>query len=122
MLKLKSVHRFFTAFFAALLLFLGVTGTLIQGLDIFKLQTGAPASDLDVQAIRESFDGPADFQVRQTRDYLAQALPANFDYAANLRKGLADVRKAVGDRPLVYAEFRMIGDRLSPVSEKGAVT
>lgn len=117
MLKLKSIHRFVTVFFVALLLFLGITGTLIQGLDIFKLQTGAPASDLDVQAIRESFDGPADFQVRQTRDYLAQPLPANFDYAANLRKGLADVRRAVGDVPLVYAEFRMIGDR--PVARFG---
>lgn len=117
MLKLKSIHRFVTVFFALLLLFLGVTGTLMQGLDLYKLIGKAPASDLDVQAIRESFDGPGDFQVRQTRDYLAKALPANFDYAANLTKGLADVRKAAGDVPLVYAEFRMIGD--SPVARFG---
>jgi uncharacterized iron-regulated membrane protein len=117
MLKLKSIHRFVTILFAALLLFLGVTGSLIQGLDLYKLQTGAPASDLDIQAIRESFDGPADFQVRQTRDYLAPALPADFDYATNLRKALADVRRAVGGVPLVYAEFRMLGDR--PVARFG---
>lgn len=117
MLQLKSFHRFATILFAALLLFLGVTGTLIQGLDIAKLITGAPASDLDIQAIRESFDGPSDFQVRQTRDYLAPALPAHFDYAASLKKALADVRRAVGNAPLVYAEFRMIGDR--PVARFG---
>lgn len=117
MIQLKSIHRFATVLFALLLLFLGVTGSLIQGLDIAKLVSGAPASDLDVQAIRESFDGPSDFQVRQTRDYLAPALPAHFDYAANLKKALADVRRTVGDAPLVYAEFRMIGDR--PVARFG---
>ena len=117
MIKLKSFHRLVTLIFVLLLLFLGVTGTMIQGLDLYKLETGAPASDLDVRAIRESFDGPADFQVRQTRDYLARSLPAGFDYAANLRKGLAGVRAAVGDIPLVYAEFRMLGDR--PVARFG---
>lgn len=117
MLKLKSFHRFATVLFAVLLLFLGVTGTLMQGLDIYKLTTRAPASDLDIQAIRESFDGPADFQVRQTRDYLARPLPAGFDYRANLAKGLAQVRAAVGKVPLVYAEFRMIGAQ--PVARFG---
>ena len=117
MIQFKSLHRFATVLFAVLLLFLGITGTLIQGLDITKLMSGAPASDLDVQAIRESFDGPSDFQVRQTHDYLAPALPADFDYAANLKKALADVRRAVGDAPLVYAEFRMIGAR--PVARFG---
>jgi uncharacterized iron-regulated membrane protein len=117
MLKLKSFHRFATVLFAVLLLFLGITGTLMQGLDIYKLATHAPATDLDVQAIRESFDGPADFQVRQTRDYVARPLPAGFDYRANLAKGLAQVRAAVGSAPLVYAEFRMIGAR--PVARFG---
>jgi uncharacterized iron-regulated membrane protein len=106
---LRRVHRLATLVAAVLALYLGITGMLIQVIDLRVIMTHAPATDPDLRAIRESFDGPADFQVRQTADYLALPLPASIDPRAMMATTVLAARRALGQVPLTYVELRMAG-------------
>ena len=117
MAQLRAIHRFVTIFVVLFTLFLGVTGTLIQLVDLRAVLFHYPATDANVRAMREAFDGQGDFAVRRVEDYSAQTLPAGFDYSAALAKLLRAGRAAVGDTPLAYVEFRMAG--AVPVGQVG---
>lgn len=117
MQKLRQIHRLVTVTIVAFTLYLGVTGALIQLIDLKTLYTHAPATAPDLQAIRESFDGPDDYKVRETHDYLAKALPGDRQFPAMFATVMAAARKSAGDAPLKYAELRMMGD--IPVGQIG---
>lgn len=117
MQQLRWIHRLVTAIIVVFALYLGLTGTTIQLIDLKTLYSHAPATDPNLRAIREAFDGPGSYQVRETKDYLAAPLPAGSDYAAMMRAALAAARKALGAAPLKYVELRMIGSR--PVGQVG---
>jgi uncharacterized iron-regulated membrane protein len=104
---MRSLHRILSLFVAVFLLYLGLTGMAIQLTDLRTLFTHAPATDPNMMAIREGFDGPGDFQVIVTGDYTAPALPDEFDFQAALPGALGAARSAFGNAGLDYAEFRM---------------
>jgi uncharacterized iron-regulated membrane protein len=104
---MRSVHRITSLFVVLVTLYLGITGTLIQLIDLQTLVRHAPATDPDMMAIREDKDGPDDFAVLGTAEYTAPTLPTGFDYQAAL-PGLIDAaRAALGSAALDYAEMRM---------------
>jgi uncharacterized iron-regulated membrane protein len=117
MQNLRWLHRWATLLIAVFTLYLGVTGTLIQGIDLKTILSHAPASDPDLQAIRESFDGPGNYQVREARDYLADPLPDPALYPDLVARTIAAARDDLGAVPLGYVELRMMGDR--PVGAVG---
>lgn len=105
---MNAIHRTITVFATIVALYLAVTGTLIQLVDLHTLFIHAPASDPDMQAIRESIDGPPNYQVIATGDYDAAVFPASLDLSASLHTVLHSVRTAVGDAPMRYLELRMV--------------
>lgn len=109
------MHRITSLFVVVVTLFLGVTGTLIQGIDLQTILRHAPATDPDMMAIREDKDGPDEFAVLGAADYTAATLPADFDYAAALPRLLGAAHAAFGDAALDYADLRM-GER-GPVGQ-----
>jgi hypothetical protein len=104
---MRTVHRITSLFVVLVTLYLGVTGTLIQLIDLKTLVRHAAATDPDMMAIREDKDGPDDFAVLGTAEYTAPTLPAGFDYQAALPRLIDAARAALGSAALDYAEIRM---------------
>lgn len=92
------------------------TGIAIQVIDLHSIYSGAPATTSNVRAMRESFDGPPDFQVRETRDYVARPLPGG-PYEQMFDTATRSVTAQTQLRAFRYAELRMQGDR--PVAQFG---
>jgi hypothetical protein len=104
---MRAIHRIVSLFVVLVTFYLGVSGSLIQFIDFHTLFTHAPPTDPNMMAIREDHDGTNDFAVIATGDYLAPALPAQFDYQAALPRLLAAASASFGSAPLDYAEIRM---------------
>lgn len=104
---MRTIHRLIAPFVVLVLLFLGVTGTLIQSIDLRTLLRHAPPDDPDMMAIREDKDGSDDYAVLATPDYTAAALPNGFDFAAAFPRLLAATQSATGIGALDYVEVRM---------------
>ena len=77
---MRTVHRITSLFVVLVTLFLGITGTWVQLIDLQTLLRHAPATDADMMAIREDKDGPDDFEVLGTAEYTAPTVPQSFDY------------------------------------------
>ena len=110
---MRTVHRITSLFVVLVTLYLGITGTLVQLIDLRTLIRHVPATDPDMMAIREDKDGPDDFAVLGTAEYTAPSLPASFDYQAALPRLIDAARASLGSGALDYAEMRM--------SEGGAI-
>jgi uncharacterized iron-regulated membrane protein len=95
----------------AVTLYLSATGTLIQLIDLRSIFTKAPASDPNVMAMREAFDGPGSYAVRAVKDYTAPALPADADLAGMLARTMESARLTVENTPLRYVELRMADNK-----------
>lgn len=117
MQTLRYWHRFVTIFIVIFTLFLGITGVLIQSVDLRSILFRYPANDANVMAMREAFDGPGDFIVRQSSDYTAQSLPSAFNYEAALGTVIRVARSVDGGGQPSYLEFRMVDGR--PVGQIG---
>ncbi len=109
--SIRSYHRILGSMIAAFLLYFGITGTIVQGVDLRALLMHAPASDPDIKAIRESIDGTANFSVIDTPDYDAHVLPAGLDRKAALATVLKAARITVPQASLKFVELRMIENR-----------
>ncbi len=105
---MRTVHRVVSLFVVLVTLYLGVTGTLIQLIDLRTLARHAPATDPEMMAIREDKDGPDDFAVLETAEYTAPALPADFDYQGALPRLVDAAHAALGKAPVDFAEMRML--------------
>jgi uncharacterized iron-regulated membrane protein len=119
---MRSVHRIVSLFVVLFTLYLGVTGTLIQLIDLRTLFSHVPASDPNMMAIREGGDGPDDYQVIVPADYSAAALPGGFDFGSALGKMQAAAQAAAAGAPVVYAEIRMSGSGPAGTVELGGRT
>jgi hypothetical protein len=105
---MRSIHRIITLFVVIFTLYLGVTGTLIQLVDLRSLLTHAPADDVNMEALREGGYGPGAFQVITNPDYTAAVLPSDLNLETSLIKVLSSARSVDSSAPLGYVEMRMI--------------
>jgi len=105
---MRTVHRIISFFVLFVTLYLGVTGTLIQGIDLRTLFRHASPTDPEMMAIREGHDGPEGYAVIDTGDYSAAALPDSFDLRAAVPLLVEAAHATLGDAPLGYAEVRML--------------
>jgi uncharacterized iron-regulated membrane protein len=108
---LRAVHRCATLIVVAFTIYLSVTGTLIQLIDLRSIFTHAPATDPNVQAMREAFNGPPNFEVMTLADYSAQLIPAGTNYPALLARTMQSARAAAPTAAFRYVEFRMMENR-----------
>ena len=114
---LLSIHRAATLFVAVLLVYLGVTGTLLLLVDLRSYFTHAPKEDPNVAAIWEDLYGPPNFRVMTVPDVSAAPLPVSSDYSAMLGRALESAHAAAPNTAIRYAELRMLDGR--PVGQFG---
>ena len=105
---MRKVHRYFAVIAVIFGLYVGITGTLIQFVDLRSILGDAPFNDPDVQAIRDGRDGPPNFQVLRDSDFEATALPADFDFDRALATVIGSQRAATGGAPMSFIELRMV--------------
>lgn len=109
--NMRSVHRTLAASVGLFVLYLAVTGTLIQLLDFRTLLSGAPATDPNLRAIRESLDGPPNYQVISDADYSAEALPPALHLEGELIAAIKAARVRDAGAPVRYVEARVLEHR-----------
>jgi uncharacterized iron-regulated membrane protein len=106
--NLRAVHRTITVVVVLFTLYLGCTGTLIQLVDLRSLFEHAPATDPNMQAMREGFDGPGIFKAISIPDYTAASISNNENPSAMLATVLQSTRARVGSAPLMFIELRTV--------------
>ncbi len=105
--NIRPVHRIVGSILMLFTLYIGVTGLMIQSVDLKAILSHAAATDPEMQAIRESIEGTGNFSVIAPADYAAPALPSNFDFNLALSTVLKSTRELAGaNAPLKYVEFR----------------
>lgn len=115
---MRKLHRQI-AFVAIIIgLFISITGLLVQSMDIASELRSAPATDPTMKGRRAGLFGPPNFQVLETPDFAAEALPAGFDYDAALATTVKSLKTNAGDAPINFVQFRMSGNR--PVGQVGS--
>jgi len=82
---LRPLHRIIGTIILVFVLYFGVTGLIVQSIDLRAIATHAAATDPEMLAIRESIDGTPNFAVIQAGDYAAAALPPQFDIGRSSR-------------------------------------
>jgi hypothetical protein len=107
--RIRPIHRIVGTILLAFTLYFGVTGSILQVIDLRTIASHAAATDPDMMAITESIDGAPNFIVIQPADYAAPALPEGYDFKAALAKVLKSARSSIGiDTPLKYVELRVM--------------
>ncbi len=106
---MQRLHRYVAVIAALLALYVGATGTLIQLTDLWTLLRHAPASEPNLQSMRQGRNGPQNFQVVVDADYDARALPAEFDFDRALTAVVTSARAAAAGAPLRFVELRRAG-------------
>ena len=107
---MRTVHRLFGICSFALMLWIGVTGSLMQILDLNAILGNAPESDPTMQSINEGkFGDFFDYETATLADLLAQPLPASLDYPRAFVTVRDAARKQVPDVAPNFIELRMKG-------------
>ena len=105
---MRPIHRIVGTIIMLFTLYIGVTGLMIQSVDLKAILSHAAATDPEMQAIRESIDGTDNFSVIAPTDYAAPALPVGFDFKAAMSTVLKSAHESTGgDTQLKYLELRM---------------
>jgi uncharacterized iron-regulated membrane protein len=106
---LRPLHRIVGTTILVFTLYFGVTGLVIQSIDLRAISAHVAATDPDMLAIRESIDGTSNFAVIQATDYAAASLPQRFDIAEALAVVVKTARTSVAAHAsITYAELRVL--------------
>lgn len=108
-----SWHRFAALVFLPLLLYVVGTGVGIEAWDLQALVRHLPASDPNLQLLRQHINGTPNYVVVSVPDYAAPALPPGTDYAGQLAHAAALGRAAVPGATLRLVELRGVNGRLA---------
>lgn len=109
---LRGVHRIVSFAACILMLYLGVTGTMIQGIDLSKILSGTPESDPTMQSINEGKFGGSNYSVATISDWDAAPLPAEVDVAGGIQRTVAAFRAAEPAFEPLMVELRMVDGRV----------
>jgi uncharacterized iron-regulated membrane protein len=116
-MKLLNVHRWISIAVVLVTLYLSVTGTLIELVDLKGLLTRSSPYDANLQAMRGDVNGPGEYAMIGPAYYLSEALPADTDYPALFTRILKAARAAAGSTPLRYLELRKDQDRVVGIAQ-----
>lgn len=107
---MRTLHRILAITALGVLLFIGVSGSLIQSLDLYALLSHAPETDPTIMSINEGRYGPRDFEVLSMVDFSAAPLPQNLDYSQALTTTLQAFHRHSPEAAPRFVELRMVGD------------
>jgi len=106
---MRPIHRIVGTIIMAFTLYFGVTGSIIQTIDLHAIASHAAATDPEMMAIRESIDGTPNFSVIQPTDFAAPALPEGYDFNTALSNVVRSARQSLGAAaPLKFVELRVL--------------
>ena len=105
----RPIHRIAGTILLLFTLYFGVTGLMIQTIDLRAIASRAAATDPEMTAIRESIDGTGNYAVIEPTDYAAAALPQGYDFKSAVSNVLKSARLSVGAAtPLKFLELRVV--------------
>ena len=102
---MRTVHRIIAIVTVAIMLFIAVTGTWMQLLDMGAVYGRAGALDPTMRSIREGLNGEPNYSVKRTTDFFARPLPADLDTGKALATVVTAFRTAHPDLSVRYAEL-----------------
>ena len=106
---MRPIHRIVGTLILAFTLYFGVSGSIVQIIDLRTIASHATATDPNMMAIRESLDGTPNYEVIQPADYAAAALPEGYDFNGAIQTVLKSAHSSVGTiQPLRYLELRVV--------------
>ena len=110
--NVRPIHRILGSIIFLFALYLAVTGSVMQFVDLRAILTHAPATDKEMVQVREGLNGPGNYVVIQPTDYAATPLPADFDFGAALITVLHGARTAAGgSAPFKFVDLRVDGGK-----------
>jgi hypothetical protein len=110
--NVRPIHRIIGIGILIGTLYLAVTGSVMQSVDLRAILSHAPGTDKEMVQVREGINGPGNFAVIQPADYEAAPLPANFDFQAALATVLDGARGVAGaSAPFQYVDLRVAGGK-----------
>jgi uncharacterized iron-regulated membrane protein len=116
-MKLLSIHRWISITVVLFTLYLTVTGTLIELVDLKGLLLRSSPYDANLQAMRGDVNGPGEYAMIGPAYYLSPSLPPDLDYPATFTRALEAARAAAGNTPLRYLELRQDNDHVVAIAQ-----
>ena len=116
-MKILKIHRIISIFVALFLVYLGVTGSLIEMVDLKGLLLKDSASSPNLQAMRGDLNGPGDYAMIAPFDYTASLLPGSADIPSLLSKTASLAQQAIPQTPLRYVEVRVVDGKLRGIAQ-----
>lgn len=111
-MTMRAFHRILAIFVFALLLWIGVTGSAMQVLDLGATLSNAPETDPTMQSLNEGkFGDFIDYETAVLADFTAAPLPTTLNYDQALQTVLAAARKQQPQAAPNFVELRMEGTR-----------
>lgn len=110
---MRTVHRVLSAIACLFLLYVGVTGTLIQALDLTAILSGKPESDSTMQSVNEGRFGNGFYEAVTLADWSSSPLPTNVNVAKGFATALAAFHKARPDVTPAFVELRVIDGKVA---------
>jgi uncharacterized iron-regulated membrane protein len=105
---MRSVHRILSVFAILFMLYLGVTGTLMQVLDLKAIFTHAPNNDVTLQSMNEGRWGNGEIAVINAGDLTGSALPKDTDYKQAFSTVLNSVHRDMPGLEPRFVELRVV--------------
>lgn len=119
--NVRPIHRIIGTVIGVFTLYIGITGLMIQSVDLRAILSHAAATDPEMMAIRESIDGTGNFAVIQATDYAAPSLPSGYDFNTALANVVRTARSAAGSKAMRYVELRMLDGKPIGLVQVGEV-
>lgn len=104
---MRTFHRILAIITVVVMLYLGVTGTLIQAIDLYTLHTDKPQADPVMLSINEGRWGNGELAAITIDDLGAPALPQDFNYDQAFQTTLQAMHAQAPDAAPNYVEVRM---------------
>lgn len=116
-MKLLKFHRWISITVVLFTLYLSVTGTLIELVDLKGLLLRSSPYDENLQAMRGDVNGPGDYAMIGPAYYRSRSIAPDTDYQALFERTLKAARTAADTTPLRYLELRQDNDRVVGIAQ-----
>jgi uncharacterized iron-regulated membrane protein len=117
--KLKTLHRVTGAIIMIVLIYLSVTGLMMQGIDLSQIMRGEQPVDPDLARGTPTAGSP---NILTSADKSALSLPAGLDVNAGIQSTVKSGRDAVGNAPLGFVDLRMQNGKLVGMIQSALLT
>ena len=111
-IEMRTVHRAIALIAVLFTLYVGVTGTLMQSIDLVTLISGAPETNRTMQSINEGKFGNRPYSVVTVADWSEAPLPEGYDTSKAFATTLSAFHRAVPGIAPQFIELRVAQGRV----------